>query len=386
MAGLLAMQGYLFHTKYEGKKYDPYVFAGLYSAVEKLAGSNYNALKVPGNLINKMFALAVSKKGNTIFTTGNDGRIFQGDFIKQNIQNQVDANPFPNRVLALSGDEQYLVNGSDSSFVQVFDLSNAKSKPLRIEGHAGFVNDIKFLPDNSGFISASTDRTLRLNNHLNGHSSLLLTLPFSVKSFDISPNGKILIGASAGGQLIEVNLSEKKYELLVDESPNRILSVAIHPLRNLIAYGTEIVDDKGLAKRGSVKLYDLDKNKITKELTGHKAGISDVEFSPDGFLLASAGYDRRLQMWVVDQEEDLPITMDNNNGNIWKIAFSRNSDYLLASCNNGEIRIWQTNSRMLAEQVCPKLPRNMTPEEWKTYVGNDIEYESTCKSLLISDF
>jgi WD40 repeat protein len=183
-----------------------------------------------------------------------------------------------------------------------------------------------------------------------------------------------------------VNLSNKTYELLVDESPNRILSVTIHPLRNLIAYGTEIVDDKGLARRGAVKLYDLDKNKITKELTGHKAGISDVEFSPDGFLLASAGYDRRLQMWVVDQEEDLPITMDNNNGNIWKIAFSRNSDYLLASCNNGEIRVWQTNSRMLAEQVCPKLPRNMTPEEWKTYVGNDIEYESTCKSLLISDF
>lgn len=386
IAGLLAMQGYLFHTKYEGKKYDPYVFAGLYSALEKLSGSNYNALKVPGNLINKMFALAVSKKGNAIFTTGNDGRIFQGDFIKQTIQNQIDANPYPNRVLALSIDERYLVNGSDSSFMQIFDLSNGRAKPLKVSGHKGFVNDIKFLPNGSGFISASTDRTLRLTNHLNGQGSVLIDLPYAIKSFDISPDGKTLIGASAAGQLVQVNIDAKTYELLVDESPNRILSVAYHPSRNMIAYGTEIVDDRGLARRGSVKLYDLSGNKITKELTGHKAGVSDVEFSPHGFLLASAGYDRKLQMWVVDQEEDLPITMDNNNGNIWKIAFSKDSDYLLASCNNGEIRVWQTSSRMLAEQVCPKLPRNMTPEEWKTYVGNDIGYEPTCKSLLISDF
>jgi hypothetical protein len=386
LAGLLAMQGYLFHTKYEGKKYDPYVFAGLYSALEKLSGVNYNALKVPGNLINKMFALAVSRKGTALFTTGNDGRIFQGDFIKQTIQNQVDANPFPNRVLSLSVDERFLVNGSDSSFMQIFDLSNARLKPLKVTGHKGFVNDIKFLPDNSGFISASMDRTLRLTNQITGEGSQLIDLPFAIKSFDISANGKVLIGASSAGQLVQVNLTNKTYELLVDESPNRILSIAFHPNRNLIAYGTEIVDERGLARRGVVKLYDLSKNKITKELTGHKAGISDVEFSPDGFLLASAGYDRRLQMWVVDQEEDLPITMDNNNGNIWKIAFSKDSDYLLASCNNGEIRVWQTNSRMLAEQICPKLPRNMTPEEWKTYVGNDIGYESTCKSLLISDF
>ena len=147
-----------------------------------------------------------------------------------------------------------------------------------------------------------------------------------------------------------------------------------------------MIDEKGLAKRGIVKLFDLKTKKVTKELFGHQAGVSDIKFSPNGLLLASAGYDRKLQMWVVDQVEDLPITMDNNNGNIWRISFSSDSDFLMASCNNGEIRVWQTNARMLAEQVCPKLKRNMTPEEWKLYVANDVGYESTCRSLLISDF
>jgi len=42
--------------------------------------------------------------------------------------------------------------------------------------------------------------------------------------------------------------------------------------------------------------------------------VSDVQFSPDGLLLASAGLDKKLQMYVVDKEEDLPVVMDNNNG------------------------------------------------------------------------
>ncbi|MEQ8304773.1 MAG: hypothetical protein RIB47_15365 [Cyclobacteriaceae bacterium] len=386
LSGLLAMQGYLFHTKYDGKRYDPYVFSGLYYSLAKLSGSNYNALFVPGNLQNRMYAMAISKSGDTFYTTGNDGRIFKGDFATKQMAGQVGANPFPNRVLELSIDEQYLVNGSDSSFLQVYNLGGT-GRPLAIEGHKGYINAIKFLPDDSGFISSGSDRTLRLNNHKTGKSSELLTLPFELKSIDISTEGDYLIGGSTSGELALVDLRNNTFEVVMNESPNRILSVAYHPNRNLIAYGIEIVNERNIPVRGVVKLFDTKNKVVTKnELTGHKSGISDLAFSPDGLLLASAGLDKKLQMWVVDQEEDLPILMDNNNGNIWDIGFAKGSDFLIASCNNGEIRVWPTNTRMLAEQVCPKLTRNMTPEEWEVYVANGILYEPTCKSLLISDF
>lgn len=385
LAGLLAMQGYLFHTQYEGEKYDPYVFAGLYSALEKLSGLNYNAVRVPGNLINKMFALAISSKTSTFFTSGNDGRIFRGDYQSLAAQDQIDRNPFASRVLVLSADERYLVNGTDSAFIEVFDLS-AGNKKAKIVGHKSFVNDVKFLPGSVKFLSASTDRTVRVNNAATGQSSLLIALPFGLKSFDISSDGNHLVGAATSGQLVMIDLSAKSYRILHNEAPNRILSVAYHPAKQLVALGTEVLDERGLAKRGVVKIFDLTSGRVVKELTGHKAGVSDVKYSPNGLLLASAGYDRRLQMWVVGKEEELPIVMDNNNGNIWKIAFSGDSNFLLASCNNSEIRVWQTDSRKLAEQICPKLTRNMAVDEWKIYVGNGIDYESTCKSLLISDF
>lgn len=385
LAGLTAMQGYLYHTKYEGNRYDPYVFSGLYYATAKLNGFNYNATKVPGNFKNKMYSLVVSNKSTTFYTTGNDGRIFQGNYSTQKVDKMLHENKgYPNRVLALSKDEKYLVNGSDSSYIEILNLAEP-TKPLRVLGHTQLITDIKFLPDNSGFISASVDRTLRLTNQVTGQSKSILTLPYDLKSIDISPDGRQLAGVSTHGKLILVNLRDYTYREIVNEAPSRILSVVFHPSRSLVAYGVEVINDQQKVVRGSVKLLELDTKKV-KELSGHKSGITDLEFSPDGLLLASAGLDRKLQMWVVDHENDLPILMDNNNGYVWDIAFTKGSDYLIASCNDGEIRFWPTDPRMLAEQVCPKLKRNMTPEEWEIYVGNNIGYESTCQSLLIKDF
>jgi WD40 repeat protein len=298
---------------------------------------------------------------------------------------EIGRNPLASRVLVLSADERYLVNGTDSAFIDVFDLT-ASGKKAKIVGHTGFVNDIKFLPGSADFLSVSTDKTVRMNNAVTGKSSMLVALPFSLKSFDISSDGKSLIGAATTGQLVMIDLATGSYQVLHNEAPNRILSVAHHPTKQLVAVGTEVLDERGLAKRGTVKIFDLASGRFVKELTGHKAGVSDVKYSPNGLLLASAGYDRRLQMWVVGKEEELPIVMDNNNGNIWKISFSGDSNFLLASCNNNEIRVWQTDSKKLAEQICPKLTRNMAVDEWKIYVGNGVDYESTCKSLLISDF
>ncbi|HMJ68440.1 MAG TPA: hypothetical protein VK508_06080 [Cyclobacteriaceae bacterium] len=384
LAGLLAMQGYLFHTRYGGERYDPYVFSGLYHAVAKQNGYNYNEIRVSGRTRNRMFSIAMSKKTNDFYTTGNDGRIIRGNVDAQTAGTLVAANPFPNRVLALSGDEQYLANGSDSSFMQVFNLATSRATVVR--GHTSFVNDIKFLPNERGFISASNDKTLRITDHKTGQSELLISLPFELKSIDISADSKWLVGASSKGQVVRVDIAAKKFEVIADEAPNRILSIALNPANTLIAYGVEVLNENSQTLRGTVKIFDIAQQKVTKQLSGHRSAISDLKFSPDGLLLASAGLDKKLQMWVVEHPDDLPIEMTNNNGNIWDIAFTKDNNYLVASCNSGEIRVWPTDPRALAELVCPKLTRNMTPEEWSIYVEKDKAPEITCKSVVIEKF
>lgn len=377
LSGLLAFQGHKFHTTYGGKKYDPYVFRGLYYASAKVRGLNYNALFVPGNFINRMTALTVSPKSDKFFTSGSDGRIFQGNVLSGKVDAQLGANPYSNRVLQISPDERFLVVGSDSSTLQVFDLGVASS-PKAIAGHTGSINDIQFLPGTVTFLSVASDKTLRMANASTGKSDLKLSLPFELKTIDINTEGDALVGATADGKVILMDLNTNKFRILTDEGSNHVLSLAFHPSGKKVALGMEIIGNNSQVVRGIVKVIELNGSK-TLELTGHKAGVSDVEYSPDGSLLASAGLDRKLQMWVVDKETDLPIVMDNNNGNIWNIAFAKGSDYLLASCNNGEIRMWPTNPDLLAKQIEPTIKRNMTPDEWDVYVGNGILYETTIK-------
>ena len=274
------------------------------------------------------------------------------------------------------------ISKSDSSFIQLYDLKNG-SRPKVVKGFSGPTNDIEFLPNNGGFIVSSGGKTLSHVDQTTGFSTVLATLPYELKAISISADGKWLAGAAWSGQVVLFNLETKSMSVIAQDSPNRILSVQFSPSGQYLAYGVDDITNK----RGLVKLYDFN-TKETRQFSGHRAGVNDVAFSPDEKLLASAGADKRLQMYVLENPEDLPVVMDNNNGFIWDIEFAQGSNYLIAACSESEIRIWPTNPSLLAEQICPKLTRNMTQEEWKKYVGygEETPYENTCVRLLIKDY
>lgn len=387
LAGLLAMQAYHFHKRYEGNEYDPYIYSGLYYALTKLDNRNYNAIGVAGPPRNRINSLTLNESGTGFYAAGADGRIFSGDYINLTSTPTRFSNPFPNKVIAVSRDQRYLVNGTDSAFVQIFDLSgNNANASQTIRGFKGATNDLEFLPDGTALFVASGDYArqqyaISKVNIQSGEHTVFASFSSEVKTISINSQGSQLVGGTWDGKVILVNLRDGTHQTLAQEVNARILTVKFSPDGKSVAYGTDDLS----TKRGSVRVIDLATNE-TKNFTGHNAGVFDVEFSPDGKLLASAGSDRKLQMWVLNFPEDLPIEMDNNNGYIFDIVFSRDSDYLIAATSESEIRVWPTDHAILATKVCPQMERNMTADEWSKYVGNDIGYEYTCPGVLIKDY
>src|SRR5690606_3289595 len=162
------------------------------------------------------------------------------------------------------------------------------------------------------------------------------------------------------GTITVVDLRTSSASVLADENNTRMLSVRFTPGGDGLAYGGADTQ----SRRGFVRLFDF-RSRETRHFSGHRAGVNDIEFSPDGALMASAGSDKRLLMWVLDNPGDLPITMQNNAGFVWNIAFTPDSDYLIAACSESEIRVWPTNPTLLADKICPQLKRNMTQDEWE---------------------
>jgi hypothetical protein len=61
------------------------------------------------------------------------------------------------------------------------------------------------------------------------------------------------------------------------------------------------------------------------------------------------------------------------------LAFSSDGRYIITSSNNNDLLYyWPTRSEYMVDQMCKYISRNMTKNEWDTYVGEDIEYEKTC--------
>jgi energy-coupling factor transporter ATP-binding protein EcfA2 len=374
LSGLQAMQGFTFHKRHKGKKYDPFVYRGLYSALTKLNNVNYNAMKIQGPPRVHLRSLVVTSDSE-FYVAGADGRVYQGNIDKLTNSVTKITNPYPSKVIAMSKDQSLLINGSDSAFVQLYNMKRV-SRPLVVKGLSGPTNDIQTMPDDSGFIITNRGNTISKISYT-GKLELLAELPYDLKTISISPDSKTVAAGTWTGKVILFDLQTRKHRVLADENSNRILSIKYSGSGNLLAYGVEDITNK----RGLVKLYDFE-TQTSRQFTGHKAGINDVEFSEDEKLLASAGLDKRLQLYVLENAEDLPIVMDNNNGYVWDIAFVKGSNMLIATCSESEIRIWPTDPSTLAELICPKIIRNMSADEWKRYVGKEITYETTCANVL----
>jgi WD40 repeat protein len=103
------------------------------------------------------------------------------------------------------------------------------------------------------------------------------------------------------------------------------------------------------ATDGTLRLWGVYENQLSRFLSGHETGVQQVAFSPDGSLLASIDYDGMLWLW--DTKTRTPIGH-------WQIV-SKSSDYdpksvyfsgdgsklFIAPPLGREIYVWDVNSQ-----------------------------------------
>ena len=71
----------------------------------------------------------------------------------------------------------------------------------------------------------------------------------------------------------------------------------------------------------------------------------------------------------------------DNEGFIFVIEFSPDSKTIIAGASGGGDNLVSRPSHVdyMVPEICNYVSRNMSQDEWNTYVGKDIAYERTCQ-------
>lgn len=371
LKGLLAQQAFMFNQESGGRAYDPYIYDGLYFSMAQLDGKAFNTVQAHRNAVR---SVVVDNTGTHFYSTGSDGNILRSNIEALESIEKIGNNKHANKAISLSNDNKWLAISTDSSAVQLYHMVDGSraSEVIEVEGHTSFVYDVKFTPDNKGFYSLGNDRTLRYYDFTN--SKLVKSLNTIYKTFDISTDGQWMVLGSVDGRITLLNIESNAEEQILSLPNVPIHDVAFSNDGKYIAIGDE---------RGDLRLWDTKTKTIVEVLKGHKARVNSIAFTDDDKLLASASYDGTIQLWVMDKLAELPIVLKDNGSYIWDIAFTAGNKHLIAGGNNGETRVWPTDAADMASELCGKLARNMSEEEWKRYVGTSVDFRNTCKSLLL---
>merc|ERR1719401_793113 len=207
--------------------------------------------------------------------------------------------------LDLSSDGQYALSASWDNTLRLWHLETGEATK-KFTGHTNDVLSVAFSPDNRQIVSGSRDRTIKLWN---------------------------TIGACKWTSQEADRTSHRDWVTCVRFSPN--------------AEHDPVVVSGGWDKR--VKVLNLSTQKLKFDLKGHKTHVNTVTVSPDGSLCASGDKSGTAMLW--DLNEGKALSHLDACSPINDLCFSPNRYWLCAATQNGNIRIWDLESKQLVAEL-----------------------------------
>lgn len=366
---LLAYQAYLFNKKNGGFPNDADIYQGLYSVAKQYGNVNYKTFAGHNGEI-KSIAFVPGKR--EFYTSGFDGKLIKWnlDSKDQNLQIIYSGTEII-EILAVSPDAGWLACGGRNSVIRMIPVKGGNNLQYELKGHTGKIKSLVFSYDGKYLYSASLDGKV-LKWDLAAKTSVNInTAEMQINSIDISSNGSYIAGVSNDGRVIVWNPDKSSDNFRIEPPGKNIKTVRFKPDENTLAIGYT---------DGYVDLWDIAGKKKITEIKAHTAEVNDIRFNNKLSQMATASNDGTLKLWDTKDLTTPPINFNDNEGFVMVIEFSPDGQLIVSGAYEGTDNLVgrPTYVDILAQDICSMITRNLTTDEWSTYVAKDIDYEKSC--------
>jgi WD40 repeat protein len=142
---------------------------------------------------------------------------------------------------------------------------------------------------------------------------------------------------------------------------------------------------------GALLIWNLhSRNLAHPPIFGHHDSVSDITFSPDSRLLASAScYEKtpygecesgEVRLWDVATGHAIGQPFIGRHGDIVGLSFQSDGRTVLSGHYDGSMVLWDVNPDSWIRKACDIANRNLTSTEWQRYLETE-PYQETCAAL-----
>lgn len=206
-------------------------------------------------------------------------------------------------------------------------------RPVAQCPHSDDVTAVIFNHDSTKLITASNDATARVWQVPSG-KPVTPPLPHSgpVCGVGFSPNEDTCVTCATDGSLRFWRIEDASIDGEVLQMNVTTLSFAVNRRGTLAIAG---------CADGTARIWDLQKRKQVRILSGHSDGVRGVQISPNDELIATGGFDMKCILWRMNG--DKVGEYYHRPGFFWSVAFSPDSSVLYAGNMDGQLLRFSTD-------------------------------------------
>ena len=252
--------------------------------------------------------------------------------------------------LAFNSNGNLLAAGSRDGFIRVWNLadlvgSDFSANPIMTaEAHKKGVNVLVFSPSDGLLATGGNDAVARLWDIDTGENiETMIGGTFTVPAIAFSPDGSVLAVVNGGMVRLREVGSESIVGSFLSETP--LYSIAFTPDGDILTVG-DIDNQIRLWNPDEAFRTGVDQYPDPIILSGHNGAegtfsalIWDLDFNPEGELLASAGGDGTIRLWEIANGESL-ITLNGFERGVTCVRFSPDGRFLASGSLDGTLRLW----------------------------------------------